>query len=184
MSAHPPLPRRVIDVGHRDAYILESGLQYHDYVAVSHRWEDSMPLKTTKANLQNHCRRLVWSDLSTAFQEAIDIVRSLNIRFLWIDSLCIVQDDLEEWEMESARMASIYENAKVTIALYQPGPNQSVYPERKDTFTLPLGLGNFNCHLFASKINPFLKGWVDRAKLSERGWCFQVSLLDDLPWLN
>jgi heterokaryon incompatibility protein (HET) len=172
-----PLPRRVVDVGYRDAYLLESSGQYHDYAALSHCWKDSVPLKTTRANLRDHYKRLVWNDLPVAFQEAIDMIRTIGMRYIWIDALCIIQDDEEEWEIESARMASIFENAKVTFALYQPGPNRSVFPLRKSTFTLPFysTSANIEFHLYDSKIDQLTTGWTKETRLSERGWCFQAS---------
>ncbi|CRK48872.1 hypothetical protein BN1723_008230 [Verticillium longisporum] len=40
----------------------------------------------------------------------------LGVRFLWIDSLCIIQDDKDDWRSEAAHMATIYESALVTIS--------------------------------------------------------------------
>jgi hypothetical protein len=56
------------------------------------------------------------SFLPKTFQDAIKITRRLGIRYLWIDCLCIVQDDAADWEAEAANMAAIYQNAYVTIA--------------------------------------------------------------------
>lgn len=56
------------------------------------------------------------NSLPKSFQDAVTVTRKLHIRYLWIDSLCIIQDDNEDWERESSRMASIYQNAHVTIA--------------------------------------------------------------------
>lgn len=54
--------------------------------------------------------------LSQTFRDAIAIARELDIRYLWIDSLCIIQDDVTDWEAESAKMSSIYRLSIVTIA--------------------------------------------------------------------
>ena len=50
------------------------------------------------------------------FQDAIRFNRHLGIRYLWIDSLCIIQQDSDDWARESAKMCDVYENAYVTIA--------------------------------------------------------------------
>jgi hypothetical protein len=50
------------------------------------------------------------------YRDAIQITRKLGIQYIWIDSLCILQDDPKDWEQEAARMASVYEGAQVTIA--------------------------------------------------------------------
>lgn len=59
---------------------------------------------------------MAWHSLPKTFQEAIELPRFLNIRYLWIDSLCIVQDDLKDWERESAAMASVYSRSYLTIS--------------------------------------------------------------------
>ncbi|KAF2095681.1 HET-domain-containing protein [Rhizodiscina lignyota] len=93
-----PLPHRVVDVGHREVCLYDTkGGEAQPYAALSHRWHDSKPLQTTKERLSHHQRRLVWGELPIAFQEAIELTRALGIRYLWIDSLCIQQDDTREW---------------------------------------------------------------------------------------
>jgi hypothetical protein len=54
--------------------------------------------------------------LSKTFQDAITITRSLSVLYLWIDSLCIIQDDEHDWEIESSQMASVYENSYLVIS--------------------------------------------------------------------
>ncbi|KAH8653180.1 hypothetical protein BGZ60DRAFT_362419, partial [Tricladium varicosporioides] len=58
--------------------------------------------------------------LPLAFQHAITITRKLCIRYIWIDSLCILQDSLIGWETEFSKMASIYQNSYITIAATSP----------------------------------------------------------------
>ena len=57
-----------------------------------------------------------WHALSKTIQDAVIVARRLNIRYLWIDSLCIVKDDADDWERQSAKIASIYGNAYITIS--------------------------------------------------------------------
>ncbi len=54
--------------------------------------------------------------LPKTFRDAVAVTRALDIRYIWIDSLCIVQDDLQDWEQEAAKMASVYEGKFPTIA--------------------------------------------------------------------
>ncbi|KIM94483.1 hypothetical protein OIDMADRAFT_82724, partial [Oidiodendron maius Zn] len=54
--------------------------------------------------------------LTKTFQHAVQITRALKVRYLWIDSLCIVQDDDGEWESQSANMGLVYANAKCVIS--------------------------------------------------------------------
>ena len=55
------------------------------------------------------------ADLPKTFRDAVTITRNLGIRYLWIDSLCIIQDSEEDWIRESSRMGRIYRDAAVTI---------------------------------------------------------------------
>jgi hypothetical protein len=54
--------------------------------------------------------------LTRTFTDAISITRELGIDYLWIDSLCIIQDSNHDWEAESALMSSVYSGSKINIA--------------------------------------------------------------------
>jgi hypothetical protein len=56
------------------------------------------------------------SDLTRTLQDAIHLVQRLGLRYLWVDSLCIVQNDEEDWLREAGRMAAVYEGSYLTIA--------------------------------------------------------------------
>ncbi|KAK0726103.1 heterokaryon incompatibility protein-domain-containing protein [Lasiosphaeris hirsuta] len=88
------------------------------YVALSHCWGSSAkpPLKTTKANLISHMQEIPTAALSRTFTDAIQATRALGIRYLWIDSLCIIQDDGADWTAEAAKMAGVYQGSYFTIA--------------------------------------------------------------------
>jgi hypothetical protein len=85
---------------------------------LSHCWGSSgrQPLKTTQANIQKHLQDIPWASIPKTFQDAIKVTRNIGLEYVWIDSLCIVQDDHQDWLKESKRMGSIYEQAEVTIA--------------------------------------------------------------------
>jgi hypothetical protein len=118
------LPTRVLDLGigpHSMTLRLkqtgpnESGT----YIALSHCWGSQglrQAMKTTKESFQAHMEGIEWHALSQTFQDAIIITRELGIQFLWIDSLCIVQGDKWEWEIESAKMERVYSQAYLVIA--------------------------------------------------------------------
>jgi hypothetical protein len=57
-----------------------------------------------------------WCELSKVFQDAIRVTRRLGVQWIWIDSLCIIQDSKADWEVESAKMCDYYENSYVTIS--------------------------------------------------------------------
>jgi hypothetical protein len=96
------------------------------YIALSHCWGTSkdsqqtpstVPPKTNTTNLENYkSAGISESSLTKTFRDALDITWKLGAEYMWIDSLCIVQDDEEDWRIESRKMGSIYGNAYLVIA--------------------------------------------------------------------
>lgn len=88
-----------------------------DYAALSHCWgTNQLPLITTKATLNDYKHGIPWEAIPKTFQDAVLTTRSLGLQCLWIDALCIVQDDPDEWARESGKMKDVYGGAFVTIA--------------------------------------------------------------------
>lgn len=69
---------------------------------------------TTTKNLQEHLQEI--ENLPQTFLDAVLLTGGLGLRYLWVDSLCILQDSREDWAHEAPLMASVYGNAYVTIA--------------------------------------------------------------------
>jgi hypothetical protein len=89
------------------------------YLALSHCWGVSTineRLTTTLATLEIRLKSIPMSLMPANFYDATIITRKLGYRYLWIDSLCIIQDSTEDWETESQNMGNIYMNASLTIA--------------------------------------------------------------------
>ncbi|KAI1739974.1 HET-domain-containing protein [Xylaria scruposa] len=135
------LPTRVLDVGENLATasirLLETKPgQNAEYVALSYCWGKTGNITTTKNTLQERSKRISWSVLPKSFQDAIKVVRALGIRYLWIDALCIIQDDAADWESESAKMADVYENAFLTISMDAArDPTQHIFKTRQSDMT-------------------------------------------------
>lgn len=89
-----------------------------DYMTLSHCWgpPEKSPIMTTKENLGQRMTRISIDDLPNTFRDAVRVTRELDERYLWIDSLCIVQDDEEDWAREAAVMAEVYRNSCCTLA--------------------------------------------------------------------
>ncbi|KAL2072773.1 hypothetical protein VTL71DRAFT_12116 [Oculimacula yallundae] len=115
-------PRRLIDVGleiteNPRLVLVETEEQTAPYITLSHCWgQNPTMLTTTQDTITQRLRGILFSDLPKTFQEAVQITRALGVRYLWIDSLCIMQDDKEDWERESTKMAGIYMESCLTIA--------------------------------------------------------------------
>ncbi|KAK0639681.1 heterokaryon incompatibility protein-domain-containing protein [Cercophora newfieldiana] len=115
------LPRRVIDVGFigdcgsQDPVLVHSDGRRGIYMTLSHRWTGDI-LQTTQSNLTNMLSGIPWATLTKTMQDAITVTRALGIRYLWIDSLCIIQDLPSDWALEAAKMAAIYRGSLLNIA--------------------------------------------------------------------
>ena len=115
-EAPPLLPSRVVDVSNQAVKLKESGGLRAAYIALSHCWGSKTTLPTTvTTNIAHRMRDIPWSELSHTYQDAVTITRELGLQYLWIDSLCIIQDDPSDWDKESASMCSVYTNSFLTI---------------------------------------------------------------------
>lgn len=95
------------------------------YIALSHCWgTGNRPFTTTHATFPQRTDRIAFASLPRTFQHAVQATRELGARYLWIDSLCIVQDDVEDWAIESGLMGSIYARSYVTLAADSSGSSE------------------------------------------------------------
>lgn len=122
ISLGPPvLPLRVIDVSIQSSQsvrLVETDNEKAHYACLSHCWGTQQLLRTTLRpdTLSLHKQAIEWESLPKTFQEAIEVTRRFDIQYLWIDSLCIIQDDEKDWEIQSAQMADIYRKSVITLA--------------------------------------------------------------------
>jgi hypothetical protein len=122
-----------------------------------------------------------------SFQDAVIVTRTLGVRYLWIDSLCICQDDLRDWEREAAKMASVYSNSYLTISVTgaKDGtvgcfPHRSAKEYIRTAYASKSGIKG-SLLAFALPLEKEAKSQLyvemDAEPLSERGWCFQERVL-------
>lgn len=124
----PILPDRVIEImdsPSSDSITLRlrstHGKQAGYYIALSHRWGGDLTLKTTRDTLADRLKGFSLDDLPRTFQDVVLVAKAMEIKYVWIDSLCIVQDNREEWLEQSAKMGSIYLDSTVTVAAHSAG---------------------------------------------------------------
>lgn len=115
-----PLPSHVINVGNyiHSPFVKLRETEGHEqgkYICLSYCWGKSREFTTTRATLEERKRQIMIANMPKTYQDAICMARELGVSYLWIDSLCICQDDVDDWERESAKMSSIYANAYLTI---------------------------------------------------------------------
>lgn len=134
------LPSRLLDLGSDSSLDTICLIQSNEvaptddihaprYAALSYCWGLSLAtnsvrhLRTTIESLESMKQRIHQETIPLTIMEAIKVCKVLSIRYLWVDSLCILQDHTPDWERESQSMTSIYRNAFVTI--YTPSSEHS-----------------------------------------------------------
>ncbi|KAI1350980.1 heterokaryon incompatibility protein-domain-containing protein [Xylaria sp. FL0043] len=146
---------------------------------------------TTKTNLQARQVGFDRSELPPTLYDATSIAQRLGLRYIWIDAICIVQDDNDDWAREGSKMAGIYRGSQLTIAVAsghsstegafntQSTSHLEVYVDlvRLDS---QLSDGRNSTLYFYKYINdnndPY-RQHVLHGPLSTRAWCLQESLL-------
>lgn len=119
-------PTRLIDVwpgGRSDIVQLVdttnlSNAEEAIYTTLSHCWgADSRYHFTTTSHTEASRRQAVdYAILPKTYQDAVSISRRLGVKYIWIDSLCIIQDDFADWQRESSHMAAVFQGSYFTIA--------------------------------------------------------------------
>lgn len=83
------------------------GKQVAAYIALGYCWEGDQPLKATKATLHKLETEILFHELPQTIKDAVVVTRKLEGRFLWVDSLCIIQDDADDMAREISQMPEI-----------------------------------------------------------------------------
>jgi hypothetical protein len=186
------LPTHVVDVGEDQmnpvVRLVEPSTGTSErYIALSHCWGCSGLPTTTKENKGQRLDSISLEEMSKSFKDAIAVTRFLGIRYIWIDSLCIVQNDSEDWSTEAAKMHSVYSNSFLTISITgaKDGSvgcfaNRSLKEYVKLPHTAKNGI-NGDAFAFALPVdkeadtNKYIT--MDAEPLSDRSSCFQERVL-------
>jgi hypothetical protein len=186
-SSFPILPRRVLDLQDLKAsgsvkLHLSSSDERSQYVSLSYCWGLESQPTTTTGNYKARIDKIAFRTLSETVQNAIEVTQKLGIRFLWVDALCIIQDDAQDKAREIDGMGEIYRNASLTIAAgnspsAQEGflATEPLLKPWKLSLLLPDGfIGN----VMVVPRHPFPSGGhKSRHPLNSRGWAFQEYIL-------
>jgi hypothetical protein len=124
------------------------------------------------------------SSLPKNFHDATILTRRFGIQYIWIDSICIKQDDTHDWEVESAKMTDIYQNAYVTMAATSSADSSGgCFSKTKKDMCFQLRTGTGKSFLLGARLcdtKGFVKsqaGIEQRFPLYQRAWVFQERLL-------
>ena len=180
------VPSRLLSVLDDSVKLVETARLTNEirYAALSYCWGGEQKEQTNTANLRQRERvGLKVAELCGTLQDAVMVTRQLGLPYLWIDSLCIVQDDTDDKTKEVAKMGDIYSGAFVTISAAsassaQEGFLQDRSPSAIRRFIIPVQIQCEDeemgwCYLY----RPEIYDPQQEEPLNSRGWALQEYLL-------
>ncbi|KAI0861262.1 HET-domain-containing protein [Xylaria cubensis] len=188
------LPTRVLDVARQEdsVFLYEpEETQKGSYVALSHVWGGEVPIRTTIEKLSLFKDGIHLDSLPQTFRDAVFMTRLLKCRYLWVDSLCIIQDSREDWAQEANHMADVYGNAYVTIAAVASANSRGGLFSKHEVSAAKHTIRRVDDfgrdvivnvrpaleHTSYYESSPYGLPVDTEAKLLGRAWCFQEYLL-------
>ncbi|KAF2129184.1 HET-domain-containing protein, partial [Dothidotthia symphoricarpi CBS 119687] len=158
------------------------------YTTLSHRWGTAQFIKLLRSNISAFHSGIAVTKLPKTFQEAIIISRRLGAQYIWIDSLCIMQDkdDLSDWLHEAALMSKVYSHSYCNISASDTEDNLEGLFRSRDAHQIrptSVKLCVEGLHAISKYIDckvehdDYWKTNVEECLIQKRGWVFQERLL-------
>lgn len=117
-----------------------------EYATLSHCWGKTKHITTETDTQKKREAGIAFSELNRTFQDAVLVTRALGLGYLWIDSLCIVQDSAADWQRESSLMGSVYNGAVVNIAADAAEDGDQGFLSKRTLSSFPYTLPGKNSH--------------------------------------
>ncbi|KAI4117073.1 MAG: hypothetical protein LQ345_002611 [Seirophora villosa] len=150
------------------------------YITLSHCWGEwgskELPVLKIANERDRFDHGIHPEDLPPTFQHAVEVARWLEVRWLWIDSLCIVQDSNEDWQREAPLMHNVYKEGFLNIAASSVDDARGGLFQKRSTFAikpLKLSLPGIDKEWYMTLDERNMFDWVNEEPLSERAWVFQ-----------
>ncbi|KAI1170585.1 heterokaryon incompatibility protein-domain-containing protein [Nemania sp. FL0916] len=183
------LPSRLLEVGSENQntirlikvqdLVSEDPVQIR-YAALSYCWGGDHHVKLTKNSILPMQSEIEVTGLPETIYNAVQVTRSLDIRYLWLDALCILQDDNDDWDYESSRIGLIYTNAYVTLKATMAKASTSGFLKLElsaDSFEFSFPWINEQGDQASLVLRPSLREKDDSGPLGKRAWALQEELL-------
>lgn len=177
-SFRPTRLVEIVDENQVRVVLAQNDTDLGAYAAFSHCWGKARALKLLQANVTQLCSSVLVEDLPTSYREAISMCLTLSIRYIWIDSLCIIQDSEEDWQREAATMRDVYRNSSLNIcACAAADSSESSFTGRDCSLITPLKVssswdGVENRQYYLSDAEIYQKD-IEDSPLRTRAWVLQ-----------
>ncbi|PVH92023.1 HET-domain-containing protein [Periconia macrospinosa] len=189
------LPTRLIDIGGAPTcvprLVSSSDIRKPEktkYAAVSYCWgseqDANTHLKTEEASLEIRCSGIPFEKMSPVIKDAIALTKAAGLRYIWIDSICIIQDEPDDWLYESRQSDLIYRHAFITFCALNSHSCHESFLHRSPMVKVPFWSKireDIKGHYYI-RLRPVCDDWKDRSEYDidrslsrwvTRGWTFQ-----------
>lgn len=155
------------------------------YVALSYCWGKVLQFSTDSSNFFERTHSgISFHRLPPVVQDAVRITKGVGIRYIWVDSLCIIQNNEEDWKQEADRMSMVYEGCTFTLSVLSSESVNNGFLENRTLKPVPLGKVKIDHggktgypRLFLRGIPRSIDAELSRCPLSQRAWPLQERLL-------
>jgi hypothetical protein len=122
----------IIDLESGFLRLAETDKSINEYAVLSYTWGYEDPVwNTTSSNIHSRLEGFSIDELPATLADAVRVTWQLDLRFLWVDSICILQDGDQDWEIEAAKMQAVYGNALITLsANFGTGSSHGLFNQR------------------------------------------------------
>jgi hypothetical protein len=176
------IPTRLIDVGHDGERLIRvwepAPSDMCEYIALSHPWGKEPHFVTNIKNLAQHKDRIDVNDLPATFRDAVSTTRALGKRYLWIDSICIIQGPGGDFQEQVEKMETVFSSAYCVLVASR-AYNQTdgfLQPRRERDYIALREKGNGAPFYICENIDDF-NSHVLNGHLNKRGWVLQEHAL-------
>ncbi|KAF4816417.1 hypothetical protein CGCSCA5_v006544 [Colletotrichum siamense] len=177
---NPDLPTRLLDLEDSKIRLVGTTDLHAKYVALSHPWGDPdehSHFCTYTDNIADHREGIDWDALPQTFKDAITTTRKLGFRYLWIDSLCIIQGPKGDFTEQSKRMEEVFSSAYCVLAASRAtGQCDGFLGDRPRRDYITFNRGEGNTYHICEEIDNFQVDVID-GPLNQRGWVLQERAL-------
>jgi hypothetical protein len=154
------------------------------YFTLSHCWGSIDIFKLTRNNIQEFEAGISEEALCRTFREAVELTRALEFQYIWIDSLCIIQDDLGDWREEASKMSGVYGGSFLNLAASAAKDGSvGLSHQRSDNtlrriqrYRIEASCGS-RSRWFDCVDSSIYYGSMTKCPLATRGWAFQERFL-------
>lgn len=174
-------PKFFIDVV--DSYVVRATLDCR-YVALSYVWGDTKTTKRLEHVTENSSKLQEPNLLRNMYvprtiHESMVLVKKIGLRYLWVDALCIIQNDIQMSHLQISKMDQIYAKACLTIIAASgdnaqaglPGVHPRTQEKRQRICQLP------GCDIATLICDGFPVSSIANSTWASRAWTMQEMLL-------